>query len=216
MRLKNRVKQFKILFYFMEVKSLFKRKKKYETLLCLEVLYLVLQKSKPEARIKVMPLLLENASPGLEDENKKGCDAKKSMKLAAASQSAKGARPLFSQQTCSFTCEIFSARITWRNHTSENTMKEKKKKKRRNALASLPFLIGQGSFYGMKCLELLGCVILFIGNLSGRYIYPKFNRMAFHVRKRQVGEELRDNKVRQVILDDQIDVKFKLGHQPVR
>lgn len=75
----------------MEVRSLFKRKKKYKTLLCLKVLYLVLQKSKPEIRITVMPFLLENASTAVEDENKqtKRRDAKKSMKLAVASQSAK-------------------------------------------------------------------------------------------------------------------------------
>lgn len=48
-----------------------------------------------------MPLL-ENASAGVEDENQKGRDAKKSMKMAAASQSAKWVRALFSRQTCSF------------------------------------------------------------------------------------------------------------------
>lgn len=109
----------------MEVKSLFKREKKYETLLCLEVLHLVLQKSKPEARIKVMPLL-ENASLGLEDENNKGCDAKKSLKLATASQSGKAARPLCSWQTCSF--------YTWdflcKNYLEKSHLREQYERKK--------------------------------------------------------------------------------------
>lgn len=126
MCLKNVVKQFKILFYFMEVKSLFKRKKKYETLLCLKVLYLVLQKSKPETSIKVMPLL-ENASAGVEDENKKGVMQRKVWNWPLHDNQQSELGPCSVGRHVLFTCEAFSARIIWRNHTLENTMKGKKK-----------------------------------------------------------------------------------------
>lgn len=83
------------------------------------VLHLVLQKSDA-------PFFQQCKSRVLRMKQK-GQEAKKSMKLATASQLAKCSAGLYSAGRHSlFTRETFSGRIIQRNHTSENTERKKR------------------------------------------------------------------------------------------
>lgn len=123
---------------------------------------------KPETGIKVPPLSFAKCKSKVLRMKKKGWEANKNMKLTTVSQLGKGNRTLFSRQAYSLYMWDSLWKNLRRNHTLENSVKGKNKEEW-HVLISFLSPICQGSFYGIKFLEFLSCIILSLGSHSGSY-----------------------------------------------